>query len=100
MANAGPGPAGTGTNGSQFFITEAPVPELNGKHTIFGQCDSNTVQLVAKIARVERDHNDKPITPVTINRITIVREGEPIPPDPMPPAPTPAAASTPTAPAN
>jgi peptidyl-prolyl cis-trans isomerase A (cyclophilin A) len=94
MANAGPGPSGGGTNGSQFFITEAEQPELNGKHTIFGQCDTHTVLLVATIARVERDSGDKPLTPVVINRITIVREGQPTPP--LPAAP-PAAAEPPAA---
>ena len=94
MANAGPGPTGGGTNGSQFFITEVPVPELNGKHTIFGQCDAHSVLLVSSIARVERDDRDKPLTPVVINRITIVREGQPMPPEPTPPA---ASASSPTA---
>jgi peptidyl-prolyl cis-trans isomerase A (cyclophilin A) len=85
MANSGPA-----TNGSQFFITEVPVPQLNGKHTIFGQCDTHTVLLVASIARVQRNSSDKPITPVKINKITIVREGQPMPPEP---APAPAAAS-------
>ena len=87
-ANSGPN-----TNGSQFFITEDAVAELSGKYTIFGQCDAHSVLLVASIARVERNKDDKPLTPVRINRVTIVREGQPIPPDPNPPAavpPTPA----------
>jgi peptidyl-prolyl cis-trans isomerase A (cyclophilin A) len=85
MANSGPN-----TNGSQFFITEVPVAQLTGKHTIFGQCDAHSVLLVASIARVARNSDDKPTTPVVINKITIVREGQPMPPEPAP-APSPAA---------
>jgi peptidyl-prolyl cis-trans isomerase A (cyclophilin A) len=81
MANAGPG-----TGGTQFFITEAPVPELNGKHTIFGQCDPHSVGIVQAIARVEKNSQDKPVTAVLINKVTIVPEGSPMPPEP-PPAP-------------
>ena len=92
-ANSGPN-----TNGSQFFITEAPEPDLDGKYTIFGQCDAHTVLLTASIARVQRNAEDKPLTPVVISRVTIVRDGQPMPPEPTPPpaAATPAAPPPPT----
>jgi peptidyl-prolyl cis-trans isomerase A (cyclophilin A) len=83
MANSGPN-----TNGSQFFITEVPVPQLNGKHTIFGQCDTHTILVVSSIARVDRNAEDKPIVPVVVNKVTIVPAGQPIPPEPAPPTPT------------
>jgi len=74
MANSGPD-----TNGSQFFITEAPTEHLNQKHTIFGQCDDSGINVVKSIARVERDSNDKPITPVVLTKLTIVPDGKPLP---------------------
>jgi peptidyl-prolyl cis-trans isomerase A (cyclophilin A) len=92
MANSGPN-----TNGSQFFITEAAYPTLNQNYTIFGQCDDPSVEVVKTIARVERDSNDKPLTPVLLNKVTIVPEGTPLPPSPagapQPAAPAPGAPS-------
>ena len=66
MANAGPN-----TNGSQFFVTQAAQPSLNGRHTIFGECEE--LDLVGEIASVERDSKDKPIEPVVLRRVTITR---------------------------
>ena len=68
MANSGPN-----TNGSQFFITMANAEPLNRHHTIFGQCDAASLFIVRAIANVKRNSSDKPLTPIVLNKVTIVR---------------------------
>lgn len=59
MANAGPF-----TNGSQFFITTAQTPWLNGNHTIFGQATEASMKVVFKLDKVAtsgRRGGDRPL---------------------------------------
>lgn len=72
MANAGRNFDGSGTNGSQFFITVAETGWLHGKHTVFGEvADQASRDVVDKIAAVDTDGMDKPFEDVVMQSVTI-----------------------------
>ncbi|KAK7756567.1 Peptidyl-prolyl cis-trans isomerase-like 1 [Diatrype stigma] len=70
MANAGPD-----TNGSQFFLTLAPTPWLDGKHTIFGRVRAG-LAVLKRLGLVKTGPEDRPVDEVKILRARVVEPDE------------------------
>jgi peptidyl-prolyl cis-trans isomerase-like 1 len=60
MANSGPN-----SNGSQFFVTLAPTPHLDGKHTVFGRVASG-MEVIQRLGNVQTDRHDRPTSEVKV----------------------------------
>ncbi|MHC4592775.1 MAG: peptidylprolyl isomerase [Planctomycetota bacterium] len=70
MANRGPN-----TGGSQFFITLRETNWLDGRHAVFGRVVEG-MDVVTAIGSVKTGANNRPLAPVTIERITLLRDGQ------------------------
>lgn len=69
MANSG-----ANRNGSQCFVTVTNTPWLDNKHAVFGEVVEG-MEVVYAISKVATGAQDKPVTPVQLNEVRILRKG-------------------------
>lgn len=67
MANEGPD-----TNGSQFFVTLGDTPELQGKNTLFGRVEGETIYNLARMGEAEVGNDDRPLYPTKITSVEVL----------------------------
>jgi cyclophilin family peptidyl-prolyl cis-trans isomerase len=60
---------GVNTGSSQFFVTVAATPHLDGKHAIFGKCDPKVAIAISKV----KTRAERPLDDVKINKLTFSR---------------------------
>ena len=64
---------GEGTNGSQFFITLGNTPELQGKNTLFGRVEGETIYNVARMGEMEvGEGSERPVYPVKVTGVEVL----------------------------